>query len=185
MAIDFQFQALANSDNTLVAGKVIAVASLGLFAGTALSFNTVVMPSLRKFSSASSLAIWAEAYNSSKFLEYGLIAASAAGSAGLYHKTKNVSYLYGAATIASVIPYTLIALYPTAKKLLAIRQNNTVGGKSDSMKDNKSNDADVEALLSRWSIFHFGRTVIGLGALFVTLYGVVSEDGVRFILFNN
>jgi hypothetical protein len=66
MAIDFQFQALANSDNTLVAGKVIAVASLGLFAGSALSFSAVIMPSLRKFSSASSLAIWTEAHNSSK-----------------------------------------------------------------------------------------------------------------------
>ncbi|KAK3835929.1 MAG: hypothetical protein JOS17DRAFT_735518 [Linnemannia elongata] len=177
MAIDFQFQALANSDNTLVAGKVIAVASLGLFAGSALSFSA--------FSSASSLAIWTEAQNSSKYLEWGLIAAGVAGSAGLYYKTKNVSYLYGAVSIASVIPYSFIALFPTAKKLLAIRQNNTVGGKSDSMKDNKSNDSDVEALLSRWSLFHFGRTVLGLGALFVTLYGVVSEDGVRFILFNN
>ncbi|KAF9099549.1 hypothetical protein BGX29_010211 [Mortierella sp. GBA35] len=185
MAIDFQFQALANSDNTLVAGKVIAVASLGLFAGSSLSFSAVIMPSLRKFSSASSLAIWTESHNHSKFLELSLIAASVAGSAGLYYKTKNVSYLYGAATAAAVIPYTLIALLPINKKLLAIRQNNTIGGKADSMKDNKSNDSDVEALLSRWSLFHFGRTILGLGALFVTLYGVVSEDGVRFILFNN
>ncbi|KAG0377911.1 MAG: hypothetical protein J3R72DRAFT_431253 [Linnemannia gamsii] len=185
MAIDFQFQALANSDNTLVAGKVIAVASLGLFAGSSLSFSAVIMPSLRKFSSASSLAIWTEAQNSSKYLDLGLIASGIAGSAGLYYKTKNISYLYGAITIASVIPYTLITLYPTAKKLLSIRQNNTIGGKSDSMKDNKYNDSDVETLLSRWSLFHLGRTVLGLGALFVTLYGVVSEDGVRFILFNN
>ena len=64
--VNYQFQAFANSNNTLLVGKMIAVTSLGLYAGTALTFNTVIMPSLRKFSSSSSLAIWHENFQAGK-----------------------------------------------------------------------------------------------------------------------
>ena len=64
--VNYQFQAFANSNNTLLVGKMIAVTSLGLYAGTALTFNTVIMPSLRKFSSSSSLAIWHENFQVGK-----------------------------------------------------------------------------------------------------------------------
>ncbi|KAI1314438.1 hypothetical protein EDD11_002182 [Mortierella claussenii] len=183
MAIEFQFDSFANSSNMLLVGKIATVASIGIFAGTALSYSAIIMPSLRKFSSASSVAIWSETFHASKFLQLSMIAVGVAGSAGLYYQTKNASYLYSAITLATVVPYTLVALLPVSKKLFAIRQNNTVNGKSNSMKDNKSDDSQVEELLNRWSLIYAGRTFLGYAALLTALYGVASDNGIRFILF--
>ncbi|KAF9183403.1 hypothetical protein BGZ51_001540 [Haplosporangium sp. Z 767] len=183
MAIDFQLQTIANSSNTLLAGKIVTVASLGIFAGTALTYSAVIMPSLRKFSTTSSVAIWHEIFQSAKSLQVATLTAGIAGSVGLYYKSKNAFYLYGAITMATVIPYTLLTLVPLNKKLFAIRQTNTINGKSNSLKDSVSNDNVSEDLLNRWSLFHLGRVALGFGALFSVLYGVVSENGVRFILF--
>ncbi|KAF9175500.1 hypothetical protein BGX21_005513 [Mortierella sp. AD011] len=183
MAIDIQFKAFANPSNALLLGKAVTVASIGIFAGTALSYNTIIMPSIRKFSTTSSLAIWNETVNTSKALQTTMKAISIIGSAGLYHKTKNAAYLYGALTMALIIPYTLLAIAPLNKALVTIRQNNTVNGKSNSLKDNKSNDSNVEGLLTRWNRLHAGRTLLSYGALFITIYGVISDRGVRFIVF--
>ncbi|KAF9425985.1 hypothetical protein BGZ76_002986 [Entomortierella beljakovae] len=183
MAIEFQLQSFATTSNAVLVGKIVTVASIGIYAGTALSYNTIIMPSIRKFATNSSLAIWHETLNTSKYLNNTSIALSILGNAGLYYKTKNVSYLYGAIAIASIIPYTFIALIPIHKKLFEIRQNNTVNGKSDSLKDNKSNDNAVESLLGRWNLLHSARTALGYSALLVTLYGVISDRGVRFIVF--
>ncbi|KAF9360405.1 hypothetical protein BGX26_009530 [Mortierella sp. AD094] len=183
MAIDFQFKNFANPSNALLLGKAVTVASIGIFAGTALSYNTIIMPSIRKFSSTSSLAIWNETLNTSKVLQTSMKTVSIIGSVGLFYKTKNPSYLYGALTMALIIPYTFFVIAPINKKLIAIRQSNTVDGKSNSLKDNKSDDSNVEYLLSRWNLLHAGRTLLSYGALFVTIYGVISDRGVRFIVF--
>ncbi|KAG0361334.1 hypothetical protein BC939DRAFT_458979 [Gamsiella multidivaricata] len=181
--VSFQFDSFANTSNALVAGKVVAIASLGIYAGTALSFSTIIMPSLRKFSSNSSVAIWHEAFKAGNYVQTSAIAVSVLGNAGLYYKTKNPSYLYSAVIMALSVPYTFIAVMPVNKKLVAIREENTIHGKSNTMKDPKSNDNVAEALLSRWSLLHAVRTAMGYGALLATVYGVISDRGVRFILF--
>lgn len=66
MAIEFQFQSITNSDNTLLVGKLMTVASVGIFAGSSFSYNAIIMPALRKFSSSSSVAIWNETINAAK-----------------------------------------------------------------------------------------------------------------------
>ena len=62
MPVAHEFRAFANSSNMLLFTKIVTISSMGIFAGTALNYNTVVMPSLRKFASSSSLAVWAEMY---------------------------------------------------------------------------------------------------------------------------
>ncbi|KAF8933984.1 hypothetical protein EDD21DRAFT_418677 [Dissophora ornata] len=183
MAIDFHLQSFASSSNTLLAGKMITVGALGIYAGTALSYNAIIMPALRKFSSSSSVAIWHETFTTAKNSQLSMIAASILGSAGLYYKTKNISYLYSAAIVATSIPYTLLTLLPINKKLFEIRHQNTVNGKSNSLKDSKSDDSVAEDLLRRWNRFHFGRTIMGFSAFFFALYGAISDRGVRFVLF--
>ncbi|CAO3567288.1 unnamed protein product [Mortierella alpina] len=183
MAIDFHFQSLTDSSNALLVGKIATVASIGIYAGTALTFNTIIMPSLRKFSTSSSIAIWNETAVAAKNFQISSVLISVAGSTGLYYKTKNPSYLYAAVTMASLIPYNLLALVPINRKLFAIRESNTVNGRSNSMKDSVSDDSVAEALLSRWNLFQYGRTLLGFGALIAALYGVASDSSVRFILF--
>ncbi|KAG0283211.1 hypothetical protein BGZ98_006420, partial [Dissophora globulifera] len=56
------FRALASTANILLVTNVVTVAAMGIFAGSALHSNAVVMPALRNFASSSSLAVWAEIY---------------------------------------------------------------------------------------------------------------------------
>ncbi|KAF9938830.1 hypothetical protein BGZ65_012101 [Modicella reniformis] len=182
MGIDFKLQSFANSSNTLLAGKMVTVASIGIFAGTALSFNTIIMPALRKFSSSSSVAIWDETLKVATSVQVSAIV-GALGNAALYYKTKNPSYLYSAIALVLTVPYNLLAIYPINKKLFAIRQNNTINGKSNSMKDGAVDDTEANDLLNRWNLFHAGRTIFGFGALFATVYGVASDSGFRFIVY--
>jgi hypothetical protein len=60
------FHAFATNENTLLVSKIATVASIGIYAGTSLSFNTIIMPALRKFSSSSSVAIWNETVNAAR-----------------------------------------------------------------------------------------------------------------------
>ncbi|KAF9915099.1 hypothetical protein BX616_006878 [Lobosporangium transversale] len=179
--VDFQFHSFATSSNSLVAGKLLTVASVGIFAGTALSFSSIIIPSFRKFSSASSLAIWHESIKSAQILQTASNAVGVIGGIGLYYETENPFYLYSAITLATVVPLSLFLNYRVNKKLIEIRQDNTVDGKADSMRDNKFNDAEIEMLLRRWNLLNIGRTVLGYGALLAALYGVASDSGVRFI----
>ncbi|KAG0217013.1 hypothetical protein B0O80DRAFT_435961 [Mortierella sp. GBAus27b] len=182
MAIDFHFHSVANTDNTLLVGKLVTVASIGIFAGTSFSYNTIIMPALRKFSSSSSVAIWSEAVNASKG-QVAAVVLGSLGSAGLYYQTKNPAYLYSAVSLALNVPYTALLILPINKKLFDIRHNNTVNGKTNSLKDGKTEDSEADDLLRRWNLFHAGRTVLGLAALFATVYGLASDRAIRFVVF--
>ncbi|KAF9119791.1 hypothetical protein BGW39_011909 [Mortierella sp. 14UC] len=163
MPIAHQFTAFASSTNILLATKVITISSIGIFAGTALNYNTIVMPSLRKFASASSLAVWAEMFLLAKPIQITTIATSAMGGIFLFYKTANPYYLYSAVLMASIVPYTYTLLYPINNKLLAIRKH---GG----------DDRPVEEMLVRWDAIHFGRTLISYGAFVLTLYGALRGN---------
>jgi hypothetical protein len=62
MAIIHELKTFASSPNVFLVTQVVTISSVGIFAGTAFSYNKAIMPSLRKFSSASSLAVWAEMF---------------------------------------------------------------------------------------------------------------------------
>ncbi|KAG0273045.1 hypothetical protein BGZ95_011156 [Linnemannia exigua] len=160
MPIAHEVKAFASSSNILLVTKVITISSIGIFAGTALNYNTIVMPSLRKFASSSSLAVWAEMYLLAKPIQISTITISALGGMFLFYKTANPYYLYSAVLMASIAPYTFSLLYPINNKLLEIRKH---GG----------DDRPVEEMLVRWDTIHFGRTVISYGAFFLTLYGAL------------
>lgn len=106
-----------------------------------------------------------------------------ATNAGLFHKTKNPFYLYSAVALALTFPLSVFGLNPINKKLIAIREANTVQGKADSLKDSESDDSVVDRLLNRWNLVHGTRTVLGLGALLSALYAIIADDSVHFILF--
>ncbi|KAI9241159.1 hypothetical protein MVEG_05646 [Podila verticillata NRRL 6337] len=158
-----QLRAFANSSNLLLVTKMITIGSMGVFAGGALSYSTMIMPTLRKFASTSSLAVWCEMYLIAKPIQISMIVISSLGGAGLYYQTKNHCYLYGSLMMASLVPYTVSLLYPINHKLLDIRKSG---------KD----DPHVEEMLVRWDAIAFGRTLISYGAMFITLYGALRAS---------
>ncbi|KAG0054728.1 hypothetical protein BGZ83_010623 [Gryganskiella cystojenkinii] len=181
--VKYEFQAFANSNNTVLIGKMIAVTSLGLYAGTALTFNAVIMPSLRKFSSSSSLAIWHENFQAGKVLQLSLTGISILANGALFRKTQNPFFLYSALAMVFTVPYSALALVSVNKKLITIREGNTIQGRANSLKDSESDDSTVDKLLSQWNVRHSARTVLGFGALLSTVYAVISSDSSVFVLF--
>lgn len=91
---------------------------------------------------------------------------SALGGLILFSKTANPYYLYSSILMISLIPYSRLLLLPINSKLLEIRKR---GG----------DDRPVEELLIRWDALHFGRTVIGYGALVLMLYGALRGPSGR------
>ncbi|KAF9938424.1 hypothetical protein BGZ75_003793 [Mortierella antarctica] len=158
-----EFRAFANSSNMLLFTKILTISSMGIFAGTALNYNTVIMPSLRNFASSSSLAVWAEMYLLAKPIQISTIVVSTIGGTSLFYKTGNTCYLGGALMMAVIVPYTRVLLYPINDSLLGIRKNGQ-----------GRNDSSVEEMLIRWDMIHFGRTLLSYGALVLTLYGALA-----------
>lgn len=49
-----------NGENVLLVAKTVTIASMGIAAGSCLSYNAMIMPALRKFSASSAVSVWAE-----------------------------------------------------------------------------------------------------------------------------
>ncbi|KAG0099670.1 hypothetical protein BGZ93_006479 [Podila epicladia] len=169
MSFQAHIQRFADHSNTLLVGKFVAVASIGIYAGNAFFYSNALMPALAKFSTASSVAVWSEIFHKVKGTQITSMALGALSGAGLFYKTDNRFYLYSAAIMASLIPYTSLLLVPVSKKLLDIRKHN---------KD----DGTADILLRRWSKIHFGRTLLGFAALFSATYGLITDGAEQFII---
>ncbi|KAF9994128.1 hypothetical protein BGZ79_001144 [Entomortierella chlamydospora] len=152
---------ITNHSTTLTVGKSLTVASIGLFAGVALSYNSIIMPALRKISNENALPVWAHSYNIGKKLQVGFIMTSLVTGVSVYSRTENPYYLAGSLIMTSIIPYTLAFIMPVNNTLLSIL-------------DGKKSDGNIERLLTKWDQLHFGRTLMGVAAFGLVLYGELS-----------
>lgn len=66
MSFQAHIQRVADHSNTLLIGKFVAVASIGIYAGNAFFYSNALMPALSKFSTASSVAVWSEIFHKVK-----------------------------------------------------------------------------------------------------------------------
>ncbi|KAF9969807.1 hypothetical protein BGZ73_007669 [Actinomortierella ambigua] len=160
-------RSFGSADNTVIIGKSLSVAAIGIFSGTALSFNTFILPSLRKFSAASSLSVWNAMFHKAGVSQISMIVIGTLSSAAVYYKTKNAYFLYGSVVMASIFPYTLGLLGSVNNQLIEAHKAGTAG-------------PHTEALLSRWEKINLGRAILGLTALGLVAYGGVTSSPIRF-----
>ncbi|ORZ09332.1 hypothetical protein BCR41DRAFT_388303 [Lobosporangium transversale] len=164
MPVVHQFRAVANTSNVLLITKIVTISSMGIYAGSALNFNTVIMPSLRRFAWNSSLSVWGEMFILSKPIQFTSIMTSVIGGSILFYQTRNPYYLAGAAMMGSILFYTNVLLHPIHAHLLDIRKHSR-------------EEPSVEEMLIQWDAIHFGRTLLSYGAMVVTLYAALSGPG--------
>ncbi|KAG0012935.1 hypothetical protein BGZ80_011411 [Entomortierella chlamydospora] len=119
------------------------------------------MPALRKISNENALPVWAHSYNIGKKLQVGFIMTSLVTGVSVYSRTENPYYLAGSLIMTSIIPYTLAFIMPVNNTLLSIL-------------DGKKSDGNIERLLTKWDQLHFGRTLMGVAAFGLVLYGELS-----------
>lgn len=142
-----------------MAWEVIAVLASGLFAGAAVYINLVEHPARVRCGTELAIAEFGPSYHRATFLQVSLAVIGLVAGTGAWIGGSGPGWLAGGVVFASVIPFTLLVIAPTNKRLL------------DPALDRRSQLAGD--LLARWARLHAVRSVLSVGAflLFVCLLG--------------
>jgi len=143
--------------------EFISVLACALFTGAAVYINLVEHPARMQCGVEIAASEFAPSYRRATVMQatcaaVGLLASFAAWLAGA-----SFWWLIAGVLLGSVIPFTLIAILPTNKRLLSPEL------------DRRS--AEAERLLSRWNGLHAVRSVLSGLALLLFLYLEIFASG--------
>jgi uncharacterized membrane protein len=140
--------------------EIVALASTALFAGAAVYVTFVEHPARVSCGTAIAVAQFRPSYRRGAVMQGGLAFVGLAASVAAWAENGDRRVLFAGLLLGSLIPYTLLVILPTNKKLL------------DPSLDARSPEA--AALLARWGRLHSIRTIVGLlafGLLIFALFG--------------
>jgi anthrone oxygenase-like protein len=131
--------------------EAIALVATALFASAAVYVSIVEHPARESCAAAVAIAEFGPSYRRGAIMQGGL--AFVGGIAGVvrWATVGGAGWLVGGLLIAALIPYTLIVIMPTNKRLL------------DPTLDGQSREA--ASLLRRWGRLHSVRALVGCIAL--------------------
>lgn len=130
--------------------KFVATSCAGLFAGAALYITMVEHPARMECGIALAATEFGPSYRRATVMQASLAIVSFVSAMANWVLTTNIVWLVGGMLIVLVVPFTLIAILPTNKKLL------------DPSLDR--NSASARQLLIRWGRLHAVRTALSLAA---------------------
>jgi len=138
--------------------QIAATLACGIFAGAALYINLVEQPA--RLSCGITLAVtqWRPSYKRGTVMQASLaIFGSLLGFASWWIG-RDAAWLYGGMLLFAVVPFTLVAILPTNKKL-----------ESDNLD---VSSAKAEGLLRRWNALHAVRSGLSLAAFLIFLFAL-------------
>ncbi len=135
--------------------EFIATLSCALFAGAALYINVVEHPARMSCGTELAVAEWAPSYERATWMQaplavVGLVSAVIAWLAG-----SSVWWLVGGILLGLVVPFTLVVIMPTNRRLLS--------------SDLDKRSEETRKLLERWNALHSVRTALSVIALLLFL----------------
>ena len=135
----------------------IAVLASSLFAGAALYISLVEHPARLACGTELAVTQWAPSYRWATVMQVSLALLAAVSGIVRWAQGAGALWLWGTMLILAVIPFTLIVILPTNKKLL------------DPNRDRRSEE--TRSLLETWGRLHVGRGALSLAAscLFIWL----------------
>jgi hypothetical protein len=137
-----------------LAFEVVALVCAGLFAGAALYITLVEHPARHECGTPLGLSEFRPSYRRAAVMQASLAVVGTLSSLVAFALGRGPMVLVAGLLFGTVIPFTLIVILPTNKRLL------DPGLAADS--------AEAAALLSRWGRLHAVRTVVS-GLAFVLL----------------
>jgi hypothetical protein len=143
----------------MLAGQLALIVA-ALFAGAAIYVNVAEQPARLDLDDRSLLIQWKPAYKRGFAMQASLAVAGFVLGVLAWWQTSNWAWLLGAVLIIANWPYTLFAMMPTNKKLMAI--------------DPADSGPAGRALLETWGRLHAVRTVLGFAAAFIFLWASMS-----------
>ena len=139
--------------------EMLATICAGLFAGAALYINLAEHPARLECGTLLALRQFAPSYRRAALMQASLAIVGLVSAGLAWWRGGHVAVLAGGLLLGSVIPFTLLVVRPTNKRLLAH------GMGVDSV--------EARALLRRWGRLHGVRTVLGLLAFGTLLASLV------------
>jgi hypothetical protein len=145
-----------------LAFEVVALVCIGLFAGAALYITLVEHPARHECGSALGLSEFRPSYRRAAVMQASLAAMGTLSSLVAFALGRDPLVLGAGLLFGAVIPFTLIVILPTNKRLL------DPGLAGDS--------AEAAALLSRWGSLHAFRTVASVLAFVLFVIHVLRRS---------
>jgi len=139
---------------------LLAAACAGLFAGAAVYINAVEHPARLACGTELAVREFAPSYRRATIMQASLALLGA--SAGLIAAwlRRDLALLLASVILGAVIPFTLLVILPTNRRLL------------DPALNPKSSHAMV--LLTRWGLLHGVRTVLSVLAFLIFLWRLAN-----------
>lgn len=141
--------------------EIVSTLSAGMFAGAAIYINLVEHPARMEGGTELALREFAPSYRRAAVLQGALAAIGLLSAIAAWFMGASFWWLVGGSVLGLVIPFTLIVIFPTNKKLL------------DPSLDPGSDLAPQ--LLARWARLHAVRSVLGLIAFLIFIV-LLAED---------
>ena len=136
--------------------EFISVLACALFTGAAVYITFVEHPARMQCGTAIAATEFAPSYRRATVMQATCAAGGLLSSVAAWVSGASFSWLVAGVLLGSVIPFTLVVILPTNKRLL------------DPTLDKRS--AEAERLLSRWGRLHAVRSVLSGLALLLFLY---------------
>lgn len=135
--------------------QLIAALTCTLFTGAAIYINLVEHPARMACSTELAATVWAPSYKRATVMQVALGVLSTVAGVASWLMGGGVMWLVGTMFIFAVIPFTLVAIMPTNKKLL------------DPALDRAAET--TRALLQKWASLHAVRSILSLVASIIFL----------------
>ncbi len=136
----------------------------GLFSGAPLYITLVEHPPRMECGTVLAATVFGPSYRRAAVMQAFLAALTFVAAVGAWIKTSALVWLLGGALIVAVIPFTLIVILPTNKKLL----HPSLDRSSETARQ----------LLTRWGRLHAVRTVLGRAAFTIFLFETIPSPWV-------
>jgi hypothetical protein len=127
--------------------EVLATLCAGLFAGAAIYINAVEHPARLACGTALAVREFAPSYHRATVMQVSLAVVGLLASVGAWWSSGHGTFLLGGLVLGAVVPFTLLGILPTNRRLLAPSLD------SDSF--------EAACLLRRWGRRHAVRSVLG------------------------
>jgi hypothetical protein len=128
----------------------VAAGAAALFAGGALYVSLVEHPARILTGPPMAVAQFRTSYPRGAWLQGGLAALGTLAAVGAWLAGARIAWLVAGALLGLVVPYTLVVILPTNKRLMD--------------RALAPDSPEARALLRRWTALHAVRTVLGLAA---------------------
>ena len=139
--------------------RLIATLACGLFAGAAVYISFVEHPARMSCATEIAAAVWGPSYKRATVMQAPLACIGALAGIWAWFLGGDFWDLVGAACIFSVVPFTLLIIMPTNRRLQA--------------QDRDPSSDETRSLLELWGKLHAVRSALGTLAFVIYLSTIV------------